>query len=201
MSLVKICPAFIKEKRLRNIMAEFNCTYRQALMIYVPPKEDEPDENYNKGNNPVSSIHDKNLFPKLATPRRAPLVDHLTVETEAVIHHEEECIRYKIPPRPKKTRTRRRIEEETDDFDYQFPAEEEPKQNVESERKENRDSGKFSELLSRLKEILFLRGMSFQAKINSAVKSCVEWLISVVAVYIPDWPILKVLVDYLMNNG
>lgn len=37
MALSKNCPLFKKEKRLRELMAEFNCTYQKALTIYVPP--------------------------------------------------------------------------------------------------------------------------------------------------------------------
>lgn len=37
MSLEKICPVYRKEKRIRELMAEFNCTYQKALTIYVPP--------------------------------------------------------------------------------------------------------------------------------------------------------------------
>lgn len=36
MALQKICPVFKKEKKLREIMSEFNCTYRKALTLYVP---------------------------------------------------------------------------------------------------------------------------------------------------------------------
>ncbi|KAF9411756.1 hypothetical protein HW555_009547 [Spodoptera exigua] len=37
MALDKICPYFKKEQKIRNIMSEFNCTYRKALTMYVPP--------------------------------------------------------------------------------------------------------------------------------------------------------------------
>lgn len=37
MALQKICPVFQKEKRIRELMSEFQCTYRKALTIYVPP--------------------------------------------------------------------------------------------------------------------------------------------------------------------
>ncbi|PZC83240.1 hypothetical protein B5X24_HaOG208331 [Helicoverpa armigera] len=37
MALDKVCPSFKKEKKLRDIMSEFNCTYRKALTLYVPP--------------------------------------------------------------------------------------------------------------------------------------------------------------------
>lgn len=36
-SLDRSCPAFKKEKRLRDLMAEFNCSYRKAVQMYVPP--------------------------------------------------------------------------------------------------------------------------------------------------------------------
>ncbi|CAH2097922.1 unnamed protein product [Euphydryas editha] len=36
MAMAKICPVFIKEKRIREIMAEFNCSYKRALTVYVP---------------------------------------------------------------------------------------------------------------------------------------------------------------------
>ncbi|CAB3240017.1 unnamed protein product [Arctia plantaginis] len=37
MALQKSCPLFKKERRIRELMSEFNCTYRKALSIYVPP--------------------------------------------------------------------------------------------------------------------------------------------------------------------
>ena len=37
MAMAKSCPVYVKEKRIRELMAEFNCTYKKALTIYVPP--------------------------------------------------------------------------------------------------------------------------------------------------------------------
>ncbi|CAH2098697.1 unnamed protein product [Euphydryas editha] len=37
MSLAKFCPVYVKEKKIRSLMSEFNCTYRRALTMYVPP--------------------------------------------------------------------------------------------------------------------------------------------------------------------
>ena len=37
-SLSKTCPIYKKERKLREIMAEFRCTYRKALQCYVPPE-------------------------------------------------------------------------------------------------------------------------------------------------------------------
>ncbi|XP_045452977.1 uncharacterized protein LOC123662136 [Melitaea cinxia] len=49
MALSKVCPKFLKEKKIRSLMSEFNCTYRKALETYVPPEvydqEEERKEN------------------------------------------------------------------------------------------------------------------------------------------------------------
>lgn len=37
MALQRVCPIYKKERRVRELMAEFNCTYRKALSMYVPP--------------------------------------------------------------------------------------------------------------------------------------------------------------------
>ncbi|KAJ2948161.1 hypothetical protein O0L34_g9969 [Tuta absoluta] len=45
MALVKTCPAYLKERRIREIMSEFNCTFRKASMMYVPPDFPAREEN------------------------------------------------------------------------------------------------------------------------------------------------------------
>lgn len=42
-ALSKKCPAYLKERKLRTIMADFNCTYRRALTMYVA--EMSPSKN------------------------------------------------------------------------------------------------------------------------------------------------------------
>ncbi|CAG4975226.1 unnamed protein product [Colias eurytheme] len=37
MAMAKICPVFRKEKKVRELMTEFNCTYKRALTLYVVP--------------------------------------------------------------------------------------------------------------------------------------------------------------------
>ncbi|XP_060805766.1 uncharacterized protein LOC106141397 [Amyelois transitella] len=36
MAMAKICPVFLKEKRIREIMSEFNCSYKKALTMFPP---------------------------------------------------------------------------------------------------------------------------------------------------------------------
>lgn len=40
MSLSRTCPVYIKERRVRELMAEFNCSYKRALTLYVPPEQE-----------------------------------------------------------------------------------------------------------------------------------------------------------------
>ncbi|KAF9410584.1 hypothetical protein HW555_010383 [Spodoptera exigua] len=52
MSLAKtLCPVFLREKKLRDLMMEFNCTYRKALTMYVPPSP----ANIDRDNTPLQS--------------------------------------------------------------------------------------------------------------------------------------------------
>lgn len=37
MAMKKLCPVFKKERRIRELMSEFNVTYRKAQSMYVPP--------------------------------------------------------------------------------------------------------------------------------------------------------------------
>ncbi|XP_063634840.1 uncharacterized protein LOC134805473 [Cydia splendana] len=39
MALNRSCPVYLKEKKIRELMAEFNCTYRVACNIYVEPEQ------------------------------------------------------------------------------------------------------------------------------------------------------------------
>ncbi|CAH1635582.1 unnamed protein product [Spodoptera littoralis] len=38
MALSRTCPIYLKERKIRELMAEFNCTYKRALTLYVPPE-------------------------------------------------------------------------------------------------------------------------------------------------------------------
>ncbi|CAG5053084.1 unnamed protein product [Parnassius apollo] len=60
MAMAKICPVFLKEKRIRELMAEFNCSYKKALMLYVPPSRG----TYSKARPPIT----KNDPPLLTQP-------------------------------------------------------------------------------------------------------------------------------------
>ncbi|XP_026499323.2 uncharacterized protein LOC113403103 [Vanessa tameamea] len=85
MSLLRSCPAYRKEKRLRELMAEFNCTYRKALTLYVPT-ESHKLENYksnvNSDNKQTSNMFD--ILPQEPSPilfREVPTYADIVKET------------------------------------------------------------------------------------------------------------------------
>ncbi|KAF9415658.1 hypothetical protein HW555_006757 [Spodoptera exigua] len=87
-SLSKSCPYFIKEKRLRELMSEYNCTYRRALTLYVPKNEGihEGEEVIKEIPINVSSDKEISLTPTEITNK------HLTyaeVTTTAQVHKQK----------------------------------------------------------------------------------------------------------------
>jgi hypothetical protein len=53
MSLYKSCPVYLKERQIRKMMSDHNCTYRKALTMYIQPLSTatkpilQPSENHN----------------------------------------------------------------------------------------------------------------------------------------------------------
>lgn len=50
---------FIKEKKIRELMTEFNCTYKRALNLYVPPSPPPVllHRHYQEDVTPISSLN------------------------------------------------------------------------------------------------------------------------------------------------
>lgn len=203
MAMYKSCPAFLKEKRLREIMAEFNCTYRKALTIYVTPSS--PSEMVPKifrfNPIPVTSVS----FPPLQRRVPPPPPPYLhndkppqanVIQTKAEIHTEE---KEKHEPRPSSRRQQRRKDPDPFVFDFSANTQAKP-QNEPVVNQPKRDKEvNFGELINRLKEVIFAKDISIQSKLKNIVKCCVEWLILVVVDNITDWPILKQTLDFFMN--
>lgn len=192
MALSKTCPAFLKEKNLKNLMAEFNCTYRKALLLYVAPSphRDEREPIRVVPTPVVFSEHEINLTERSSSPLYAEVV-----KTEAVIHN----------PRTQKDQQRTKSHEKTrvakdDDWANWLPTETEEARESNNDREEpKKREVHFDELLARLKNIIFLKRCTVGEKIQRAIKCCVEWLILVVVDNVSDWKMMKKLLD--LFNG
>ncbi|KAJ0176104.1 hypothetical protein K1T71_008278 [Dendrolimus kikuchii] len=191
MAMVRLCPAYQKERRLRELMAEYNCTYRRALAIYVPNTNEDDPQSINELTHLPENIIDIPYYTQSTSyvPLQQPTY------AEVVVHKDARKKQSKtVPPNTKKAK--RGTLEESGDFgthpeiNSAFPGE-----NAEESVK-SKSSVNFSELLSRLKDILFLKGTSVAMKVKSVVKCCVEWLVLVVVENISDWSMLKIILEY-----
>ncbi|CAG4965227.1 unnamed protein product [Parnassius apollo] len=163
MSLARTCPAYQREKRLRELMAEFNCTYRKALTIIVTPSS--PVQETNTSNSKITVLRSEAPQVQSTSYNQGREHDQVTfaqvIKTEAIAHSESEPkhnLRIKKTPR---LGARRAVspEHHANSVDtstmVHLEAKTPPKKEV-----------NFSELLNRLKEIIFLRNASIQDKIK-----------------------------------
>lgn len=208
MAMMKTCPSFVKEKKLRDIMAEFNCTYRRALTMYVSPPHPEsqhPDKTPYKETEPSSEFL-RNLFLEYcqppftttATPTAAPTFASVT-KTKAPTPERKQ--------RPKPQRFTKRQERPPSPWNwaeesgsYKTDEGRNPEDPTNDETKPERTRN-IKELLKRLKEILFLRGATIQSKVKMGIKCCVECLVFMFVDFIPNWPILQTIFDYFCQDG
>ncbi|XP_022828490.1 uncharacterized protein LOC111357925 [Spodoptera litura] len=188
-SLSKVCPSFQREKRLRELMAEFNCTYRKALTIYAP-KEPSKEINIERLSSEIHPTLEEENF-TFPTNISSPV---FKITTKAQIHKKKG-----------KSSTKHKLnEEDKTDISYMEWIEEgqhnntERKNSVESEAKQ-RDVT-FKELLMRLREIIFMKGSTIHTIFKEVIKTCIEWVILVLADNVADWPILKLIMN-LLSNG
>lgn len=91
MAMQKICPVFKKERRVRELMSEYNCTYRKALEMYVPPSP-VPERSFSPGPplpevrrpQPVPHVPESNTIHSVSEKpaRKVKLMSDLFTSTE-----------------------------------------------------------------------------------------------------------------------
>ncbi|CAH0724081.1 unnamed protein product, partial [Brenthis ino] len=59
----------------------------------------------------------------------------------------------------------------------------------------------FSDLVNKLKDIVFLRGISVQTKAYNIVKCCLEWAALLLIDLLPNWTLIKKIIDFVLNNN
>lgn len=211
MAMSKTCPVFIKEKRLRELMSEFNCTYRKSLSLYVV--ESPQPEPRNVVEHTQEPKVKRNFTPvaeqSLYTPLFSDICSGTAKPTKETIKLKK--VLTETQPRPpgsttKKLQDRKQKREkvtERDNFpemDWNDILSENEECKSENSEDENDCKATFSELLNRIKEVLFIKEFSFKDKVGAIVRVCVEWIIIFAAGIITDWPCMKLLMD-LVKNG
>lgn len=196
------CPAFLKEKRLREIMVEFNCTYRKALTVYVPPLTSQSTYSRQSDNPPANMISQPEIrFQNHDTPTFAEIV-----KTDITLH-KEDTNDDKNTSANTSMRFRRTRRRDTASCKLELPISSSimnsestvPPDAAAGEEKKN-DSVRLDELLVRLKEIIFLRELTMEDKVHGVLKCCLEWLILLSVQFVSKWPLCKIIVDYFTSN-
>lgn len=212
MALDRICPAYIKEKTIRELMSDYNCTYRKALLAYVPRDEISSTNKISKSVS-VRLDHDiTKIIPVQSLPNSPSYAE--IVKTKAVIENPPNSYR-KSPTFPIKKNTHLRKREikrqqakHTDPWTQcslpEYNSEDEVNGDNKKPKKEKQREREvsFNELLSKIKAIIFFKNCSLQIKVKQIISVLVEWLIIVVVDKLSDWPMLRGIVESLTGfNG
>nr|XP_026489048.1 uncharacterized protein LOC113395620 [Vanessa tameamea]XP_026489171.1 uncharacterized protein LOC113395707 [Vanessa tameamea] len=193
MSLVRTCPIFLKEKRIRQLMAEFNCTFRKATMMYVPPSP-QPDKENNLDIN--------ENFPALSKYQEPIIVPSETQSFSEIVKSAKKLNCEDSQKKSKKIYKKNIMQEKniqsqiTVDWDMSTNSDSET--NIEAtpkcpkEKKNNSSSHiPFKQLVEKLKNIIFIRRISLKEKIIEALTIIWEWLISLCKTKVLELPIFK----------
>ncbi|XP_046973652.1 uncharacterized protein LOC124540230 [Vanessa cardui] len=208
MALNKTCPIFTKEKKIRQLMSDFNVTYRKARTMYVsdPPPQEKRNDNPDTINN---FFNGDDKFPKIDFPA----VEHsmntnswsfeepLDVPSYSSVLKKNKVLNSTNKSTSLRTRKgKMAAKENTEEYlsDLNIDTISEDGKDKKSE-KATRDVTLW-ELLMRLKEIIFLKRGSLKSKVQDIIKCCVEWLMLIVVENIAEWPVLTKILEFLNSN-
>lgn len=206
LSLDRSCPAFKKEKKLRELMAEFNCSYRKALQMYVPPEcpvqpptELQPADINEKAYEPASTKAQDAMTYAEAAKVKSSSKGHISSDRNIKLVNRN-IYEYTGDRRKKKNSTTLKDkEQEATNWTVTSESEAEKDMNSnesEDERrreKERREEYKhkisFRHLISKLCSIFHTSQGVFKDKIVQGVTLFIEWLIPTVGKYMWDLPL------------
>lgn len=210
MALSRTCPLFVKEKKMREIMAEFNCSYRRALTIYVPPspiptnvrEEEEPisvDKTHvttimNGARTYAQATQHSSHRSVQQAAEEAP-VDITDSTTTRGLHRSNTNDK-----NTKKRKYRKRSRKENvwwDGVDAEFSSADSidsspQREDTERVDKQSRkEGGSFVDLLLKLKNAIFMRGCTWEEKIKLCIKHAFEYIMCASVDFISTIPWLK----------
>lgn len=210
MAMAKICPIYIKEKRIRELMTEFSCTYKRALTIYVPPSPP-----------PLPVIVEKS-FPTITNDQ--VITTNVPIEVEAFIEESISPKSYAEATKESHKKSKRKstsntstsksvkatkqkvtenvnlqIRENTDflsEPESSVNEEELEKQHEEEDKSKNNEHDKWRVLFQKLREKVVDNTLKWEEKLNSCIKILYKYLLTFVFKYIINWPCFKLFTEY-----
>ncbi|XP_046976363.1 uncharacterized protein LOC124542460 [Vanessa cardui] len=208
-AFLRTCPVYRKEKRIRELMAEFNCTYKRATTIYVPPSAPPSKVTLDEDNFPVFTtqrepIEQRDIDQPNESSKTYAEVTKSASEYRGYSKHTRKCDNTKKNTEsPQKKRSRPR---NTMDWDMSSDSETNTQEmpNFKSAQKEdsyssnrrNDESLSFKLLLEKLRRIIFSRRSPLNDKIMQACELMWNWAITWCINKITEFPVLKNIMVY-----
>ncbi|KAI5642143.1 hypothetical protein NE865_05835 [Phthorimaea operculella] len=200
------CPVFQKEKRVRELMSEFRCTYRMALSMYVKPES------------PVTKAENLGITHESPIPLNKPSESE-AIQASPTFACAAKTVKKKIEKRslekiPKESQIKinqekkqknRKSQNAEDWWSMDLESDSAESSVPQDKKKDKRNGGAreerkitFRELLEKLYNVIFnKREISLEAKIGEGIKLCVEWVVLVVLDNISEWPLLEAFMGFI----
>lgn len=192
MALDKSCPIFKKEKKIRDIMAELNVTYRKAREMYVPPTEETKEFYPSVSSSPILPL--EKVAGRQASyssvvqidPKIKPTKTYHNQKTSNLSNHTAQQDKNKNQKKKKnKPNLMWDLQNEEESIDQECEEDENKNDNNKEDECGSQKSDSFKRLLERLKEMVLAKGMNMHEKIIYIVKTCIEWLCVMLVSIIP----------------
>lgn len=202
MAFDKICPYFKKEKKLRNLMSEFNCTYRKALTIYVPPSPENVPQIMSEK---VPEVQQRSTMTAQNISSVLPLIENDVADSQVHCPGTAHSRTKSLPKRNSKNQNRRpatpapvedmswyQVCESSDSTEYSMTT-----NTVKNNRPEKSHHNlSFWNIIRRIKNIIKSKE-SFQNKIQQSISLISEWLTQKILSYLS----IDTLFDLFDSNG
>lgn len=192
MAMAKICPVFKKEKRIRELMSEFNVSYKKAITIYVPPSPTfiplEEEQLFN------DTQKDKE------TRNNPPNLEEIVMEAEDTLTYanitkgpqEKPKKKSKAEKRRNRAEKRNIIQEKEDEISEITINESDPEENTQSKSKMNAISWQM--LLNKLKEkLLAAESNSWSDKVKACFGVVLEGIFNFIMQLLGDLPVCNLI--------
>lgn len=199
MALDKMCSVYKKEKRIREIMSEFNCPYKKAVSMYVHPSPDTHIVNS------TPSAKDYVYMPPCtidASPSYSEVLKMPPENYKAVSPSQN----VKKSRAKKKKKRVQFFEDVYADFstDSEIDLEnknETPCTTSEEENKRREEYQKLiQDLLNKLKNIIFNNNLKITSKLKQIAKTLIECLTLVVINFCSGLPMIKQFFKYFSDG-
>lgn len=218
MALARVCPVFVREKQMRELMSKHNVTYKKAMSLYIPPLT---KSNKQPTSTPIpQSIPTSNQFEilnaspsdlhsqpepvlSLAQPSSSHTYAEVTMRKPAAAaskSHQNNNYRGKHSKHISSTDNESNATYEgNNDFSERDLDSDRSCTNLREERNEKLIS--FGELIEKLKEVIFKKNLELGSKIKLIVNMIKDWIVAYICGSISDMTAIKTLFSLFGKNG